>query len=68
MFRPHTAILRMLKYNIFNSTLTEISTRSLPCVKCRLSCNADNLTAICEPIVWENLGASPYYLEKFTFS
>jgi hypothetical protein len=29
----------------------EMSTRNLPGGKGRLACNADNLTAICEPIV-----------------
>jgi hypothetical protein len=31
--------------------LTEMSTRNLPVVKERLAHKADNLTAICEPIV-----------------
>jgi hypothetical protein len=31
--------------------LTEMSTRNLPGVKGRLASGADNLTAICEPIV-----------------
>jgi hypothetical protein len=34
-------------------TLTEISTRNLPGVKGRPAHQADNLTAICEPIVWK---------------
>jgi hypothetical protein len=31
--------------------LTEMSTRNLPGGKGRLACKADNLTAICEPVV-----------------
>jgi hypothetical protein len=31
--------------------LTEISTRNLPGAKGRPVCKADNLTALCEPIV-----------------
>jgi hypothetical protein len=33
--------------------LTEMSTRNLPGVKERLARKADNLTAICEPIVYK---------------
>jgi hypothetical protein len=33
--------------------LTEMSTRILPGGKGQLVCKADNLTAICEPIVWK---------------
>jgi hypothetical protein len=38
--------------------LTEISTRNLPGNKDRPERKADNFTAICEPIVFENVGAS----------
>jgi hypothetical protein len=38
--------------------LTEMSTRNLPGGKGRPAHKADNLTAICEPIVLENVGAS----------
>jgi hypothetical protein len=38
--------------------LTEISTRNLPGGKGQPAGKADNLTAICEPIVLENVGAS----------
>jgi hypothetical protein len=31
--------------------LTEMTTRNLPEVKGRPACKADNLTAICEPVV-----------------
>jgi hypothetical protein len=34
---------------------TEMSTRNLPGGKGWLMCEADNLTAICEPIVWKML-------------
>jgi hypothetical protein len=37
--------------------LTEMSTRNLPGGKGRPSRKADNLTAICEPIVLKNVGA-----------
>jgi hypothetical protein len=33
--------------------LTELSTRNLPGGKGRQARNDDNLTAICEPIVWK---------------
>jgi hypothetical protein len=33
--------------------LTEMSTRNLPVGKGRSASGADNLTAICEPIVWK---------------
>jgi hypothetical protein len=35
--------------------LTEMSTRSLPGHKARQVHKADDLTAICEPIVWKML-------------
>jgi hypothetical protein len=38
--------------------LTEISIRNLPGSKGRPARKADNLTAICEPIVYKNVGAS----------
>jgi hypothetical protein len=38
--------------------LTEISTRNLPRCKERPAFKVDNVTAICEPIVWKNIGAS----------
>jgi hypothetical protein len=44
-------------------TLTEMSTRNLPGGKGRLARGADNLTAICEPIVskmWEPRLLTPY--------
>jgi hypothetical protein len=33
--------------------LTEVSTRNLPADKGRKACKSDNLTTICEPIVWK---------------
>jgi hypothetical protein len=44
----------------FGSTqpLTEMSTRNLPGGKGRPALGADNLTAVCEPIVWKNVEAS----------
>jgi hypothetical protein len=33
--------------------LTEMSTRNFPGGKAQTSCKADNLTAICEPIVYK---------------
>jgi hypothetical protein len=56
--------------------LTEMSTRNLPGSKERLAHTADNLTAICEPIVykiWEPWrlkilwSATACYRESFTF-
>jgi hypothetical protein len=56
--------------------LTEKSTRNLPGGKGRPACEADNLTAICEPIgykMWEpqHLTAlwtfTAYYSDSFTF-
>jgi hypothetical protein len=38
--------------------LTEMSTRNLPGGKDRLARKADDLTDICEPIVYRNEGAS----------
>jgi hypothetical protein len=38
--------------------LTDMSTRNLPGSKGRLEREADNLTAICEPIVLKKVGAS----------
>jgi hypothetical protein len=38
--------------------LTEMNTRNLSGGKGRLARKADSLTAICEPIVLENVGAS----------
>jgi hypothetical protein len=38
--------------------LTEMSTRDLPGSKGRSARKADNLTAICEPTVYKNMGAS----------
>jgi hypothetical protein len=38
--------------------LTEMSTRNLPGGKGRPARTADNLTAICEPIAYKNVGAS----------
>jgi hypothetical protein len=38
--------------------LTETSTRNLPGGKGRPARKADNFTAIYEPIVWKNVGAS----------
>jgi hypothetical protein len=38
--------------------LTEVSTRSLPGAKERPARKVDILTAICEPIVLENVGSS----------
>jgi hypothetical protein len=43
--------------------LTEISTRNLPGGKGQPACKADNLTAICEPIIqkmWD-----PYILQHY---
>jgi hypothetical protein len=37
----------------FTQPLTKMSTRNLPGGKGWLARNADNLTAICEPIVWK---------------
>jgi hypothetical protein len=37
---------------------TEMSTRNLPVGKGRPARETDNLTAICEPIVQKNVGAS----------
>jgi hypothetical protein len=42
-------------------TLTEMSTRNIPGGEGRPARKADNLTAICEPIVYKNVGASTYY-------
>jgi hypothetical protein len=39
-------------------TLTEMSTRNIPGGKGRPARKADNLAAICEPTVRENVGAS----------
>jgi hypothetical protein len=56
--------------------LSEISTRNLPGGKNRPAYRADNLAAICEPIVGENVGASTsrnpkdihgLYSNNFTF-
>jgi hypothetical protein len=43
--------------------LTEMSTRNLPGGKGRLGRKADNLTAVCEPIVWKmwELNVSQHY-------
>jgi hypothetical protein len=41
--------------------LTEMSTRNLPGGKGRPARKADNLTAICEPIVIEDMGASTFH-------
>jgi hypothetical protein len=38
--------------------LTEMSTRNFPEDKVRPAREADNLTSICELIVWKNLGVS----------
>jgi hypothetical protein len=38
--------------------LTEMSTRNIPGDEGRPARKADNLTAICEPIVYKNVGAS----------
>jgi hypothetical protein len=38
---------------VLTRRLTEMSTRNLPGVKGRPARKADNLTAICEPIVYE---------------
>jgi hypothetical protein len=38
--------------------LTEMSTRNFPGGKFRLERQADNLTAICEPIVYKKMGTS----------
>jgi hypothetical protein len=38
--------------------LTEMSTRNSPGGEGQLARKADNLTAICEPIVYKNVGAS----------
>jgi hypothetical protein len=38
--------------------LTEMSTRNIPGGEGRPARKADNLTAICEPIVYKNVGAS----------
>jgi hypothetical protein len=48
---PNTSSRTMVL--ISTQPLTEISTRNLPRVKGRPSRKADNLTAICEPIVWK---------------
>jgi hypothetical protein len=53
--------------------LTEMSTRKLPGGKRRSACKADNLTAICEPIVWKiweprRLTIRWTYTGNFTFS
>jgi hypothetical protein len=37
--------------------LTEMSIRNLPGVKGRPARKADNLTAICEPIIWRKYGS-----------
>jgi hypothetical protein len=42
--------------------LTEMSTRNLPVGKGWLARKADNLTAICEPTVLENVGASTSHI------
>jgi hypothetical protein len=56
--------------------LAEMSTRNIPGVKGRPACKADNLTAICEPIIqkiWEiqrltTIWASmARYVDSFTF-
>jgi hypothetical protein len=41
--------------------LTEINIRNLPGSNGRPAGQADNLTAICQPIVWKNVGASTSY-------
>jgi hypothetical protein len=38
-------------------SLTEMSTRNLPGGKGRPALKAENLTAICEPIVWTKCGS-----------
>jgi hypothetical protein len=38
--------------------LTEMSTRNIPGGEGRPAPKADNLTAICEPIVYKNVGSS----------
>jgi hypothetical protein len=38
--------------------LTEMSTRNIPGGEGQPACKTDNLTAICEPIVYKNVGAS----------
>jgi hypothetical protein len=39
-------------------SLTEMSTRNIPGGEARPVRKTDNLTAICEPIVYKNVGAS----------
>jgi hypothetical protein len=39
-------------------SLTEMSTRNIPGGEGRQARKADNLTAICDPIVYKNVGAS----------
>jgi hypothetical protein len=41
--------------------LTEMSTRNLPGGKGRPARKADNITAICEPIAIEDMGASSFH-------
>jgi hypothetical protein len=57
--------------------LTEMSTRNLPGGKGRPVRKADNLTAICEPTVWEMWEprrltipwtSATYYRDSYTFS
>jgi hypothetical protein len=51
--------------------LTEMSTRNLPEGKGRPALKADNLTAICEPIVWKmsepRQAFTACYMDNFTF-
>jgi hypothetical protein len=42
--------------------LTEMSTRNLPGGKGRSAHKVDNLTAICDPIVCKNVGASTSHI------
>jgi hypothetical protein len=58
-------------------SLTEMSTRNIPWGERRPANKADNLTAICEPIVYKNVGASTShrpmgvhgpYRDTFTFT
>jgi hypothetical protein len=43
----------MAQKRLGNTALTEMSTRNLPVGKGRQARGADNLTAICGPIVWK---------------
>jgi hypothetical protein len=48
--------------------VTEMSTRNLPGGKGRAVRKADNLTAICEPIVWKMWESRLLLQDSFTFT